>query len=93
MRLWLLPDDLARFLSCDASTLLVLVVIFEVLSMRVPFLRSRTTDYVAHLSGYATGVLGGLFWKREHGGDVHSGSGWGKNRPKEPRWYEKILGR
>jgi membrane associated rhomboid family serine protease len=91
--IWLLPEDLAQYLSCNASTLLALAIVFEVLSMTVPFMRRARVDYVAHLGGYAMGIIGGVLWRRDHGGYGNSASRWGVNRSKEPRWYEKILGR
>jgi Rhomboid family len=89
---WLLPADLADILSFKASTFLVLAIAFEVLGMSVPFMNRRTIDYVAHLAGYCTGILGGLLWKRDHGGSA-VGPWGGSGRHKEPRWYEKFLGR
>jgi membrane associated rhomboid family serine protease len=88
-----LPEDLAKFLSCNAGTLLALAVVVEILSMTVPFLRRAGIDYVAHLGGYAMGIIGGVLWRRDHGGYGSSASRWGTNRSKEPRWYEKFLGR
>ncbi len=84
---------MARWASCEASTFLFFVVALEILSMIVPSLRRGGTDYVAHLGGYASGFLGGLFWRQEHEPKPHSGEGWGMYRYKEPRWYEKFLGR
>ena len=93
MTIWLLPEEWATYLACNASTLLTVVITFEILCLTVPFLRNAGIDYVAHLGGYTMGILGGLLWKRDHGGDLYSGTPWGRRRFKEPRWYEKVLGR
>jgi hypothetical protein len=91
MTLWPLPKQWAERLSCDASTLLAIIVAFEILFMTVPFPHSRSTNYAAHLGGYAMGALGGFLWKRDHGGTAHGP--WGSHGSKESRWYEKLLGR
>lgn len=101
--LWPIPEEWRTWLSCEAGHLLYAIVIFEIISMTVPFLNRGNINHVAHLGGYAMGLLGGLVWNQQHGtnsnadaGGGGSGGGggpWGANRSRDTRWYEKVLGR
>ena len=68
------PPEYRRYLSCDASMLLAFLVVFELVSMGTPFLRSKRTDYISHLGGYVVGGSCGLLWTKKHQSGADGGA-------------------
>lgn len=97
---FLCPPELAQYLSCSATTVLVVGVGFDLLCfLGVPFFLFRyisTVDHAAHLGGFAIGILAGEMWKRDQlGARVGPWRVWNSNdgKGREKKWWERLLGR
>ena len=63
---WILPEEAQKKWLLSGQTLLICFLTLEVLAATVLGTKVTKNDHAAHLGGYAIGILGSLYWKKQH---------------------------